>query len=61
MVSPQPSCAAAIPVSEAVRDATRALSVLRDSRQRPSAGERPSLGGEGVAVRVESASQPECD
>ena len=55
MVSPQPPCASAIPVSNAVREATRTLSVLRDSRQLPSAGERPSLCGEGVAVLVESA------
>src|SRR5262245_24879609 len=30
MVSPQSSCASAIPVSDAVREAARALSVLRD-------------------------------
>src|SRR6266545_3791504 len=55
MVSPQSSCASAIPVSDAVRETTRALSVLRDSRQLPAAGERPSLCGEGVAILVESA------
>src|SRR5262249_53272687 len=61
MVSPQPPCASTIPVLDAVREATRTLPVLRDSRQLPAAGERPSLCGEGVAVLVESAEQQECD
>jgi hypothetical protein len=50
-----PSCAPAIPVSDAVREATRALSRRRYAGQLPSAGERPSLCGEGVVILVESA------
>ena len=44
-----------------LREATRALAVRRDARQLPAAGDRPSLGGEGVAGLVESAEQQECD
>jgi hypothetical protein len=60
-VSPPPACASAIPVSDAGREVTRALSVLRDPRQLPSAGERLSLCGESVAVLVELAEQQACD
>jgi hypothetical protein len=59
MVSPPSSGAPAIPVSEAVREATRARSVRRSSGQLPSAGARPPRCGEGVARRAESASPHE--
>jgi RNA-directed DNA polymerase len=55
MVSPQPPCASALPRLDAGREAPRALPVLRESRQLPSAGERPSLGGEGVALWAAAA------
>ena len=55
LVSHQASRPAALPVPEALRQATRALAVLRYAGELPPVGGGPSWCGEGVAVLVESA------
>ncbi len=54
VVSHQPSCAPAIPVSDALPEVARAFPILWSPRELPSPGGSPSPCGEGVAILVES-------